>query len=1110
MKYRVLRSFLAEPIIQMIITHVAMIIIVATGILSTGRFARANYYEPADREIENRLAQGKLAEVMVGMLKDISVDYRRLLDCENNKSVALYTGQLRATCSEINQALKVLEHGGSYTHEQLVNFYDKDVISETIDYRAEAKHKTSIYQIDIEPKLDELQDRISETETLVLESIADRSTKNPTLRLTELQTEALLHRLTESANKVFYDIRESNKATLAEIRQIRDRVQTIVLLVNIVANIFVVGVALVISYKIFLILKKQQETETQNRRLSTLVEQNPSAIVITDLDGTIEYVNPAFLKISGYEYDEVIGCKPSVIKSDETPEHVFEDLWGTITAGDVWSDRLCNKRKDGSLFYEQVVISPVRNARGEIINYVSVKLDITQMVALEEEQKRTALSMKSIVDNLPLGVALINKQKRIIELNQEAARILGCSTPEEANRRFLGRECRAAFCDSEFESCPIIDQGKNGVYFAEKTISLNQDVCVLKSVIMINYNGEDVLMEVFFDITDRKLQEQRLKEEMEKSNQLMEEARAANQVKSDFLANMSHEIRTPLNSIIGMNQLLRRTELSEIQKKYIEQTKTASHMLLSIINDILDFSKIEAGKVEPEVIDVALIPFLNELKAIIEPQSGERALELKFTIDPELPDAVKTDRLRLGQVLLNLLGNAVKFTHDGFVELSVSAAPGELDDHAGCRIHFEVRDTGIGISPENMAVLFQPFSQSDMSTTRKYGGTGLGLVISNRLTRMLGGELHVDSEPGRGSRFYFDLDLPTGHCPIVEQNHPASQEFPDFSRYTILMAEDNDMNQQVAIGLMEPTGVSIALVPNGREAVRKVQENGFDLILMDLQMPVMDGYEAIRTIRKTHPDLPIVALSAAATAEDRQRAKEAGANVHVSKPIDQEDLFREMSRYLHRKAPSSHRIHAPAQAPEPPAGLPDTIVGFDMKNARMRLKSNLHKHLWNLRKTFGSRFSDLPLTLREKTDEHTRRELHTLKGLAGTFGALRLYEAAIQAEIEIKSDTGLSKEALQEFDASLREMLSGLEQVPEYKMFEAAGPEVSPKILEQITALLERHRRPPEELLGRASRYLSQTGQTEAAEEILELVEKYQLAAAAARITSLLSDTASA
>ena len=1037
MKIRDFRSFLSEPIIQMIILHVGMIVAAASGILAAEHYARTAYYEPGNRTIENRMARGKLAGAMVSMLKDVSVDYRRLVSSDNLKEAELYSSRLLHTCSEIHQALDVLENGGSYTYVQLVNYYDKDSISETIQYRAEHEQKIDTYSINIEPKLSELEDHIHQTLELVSTAISTGTESSAGRRLIELQTEALLRRTQESANQVFYDIREQNLSTHAELDRIRSHVETVILLINIIANLIVVGVALIISYKIFLILRTKRETDAQNRKLSTLVEQNPSAIVITDLEGTIEYANPAFLKITGYELDEVIGQNPRIIKSELTPDEVVRDLWDTITAGRVWSSRLCNKRKNGSLFYEQALVSPVRDGAGHITNYVSVKMDITQLVCLEEDQKRAHRSMKTIVDNLPLGVVLVNKHKRIINLNQEAARILGCENMEEAANLFVGHECREAFCDTEFNTCPILDLGKEGVYFVEKNITLHRDVYILKSVIKINYEGEDVLMEVFLDITDRKKQEQLLKQETEKSNRLMIEAHRANQVKSEFLANMSHEIRTPLNSIIGMNQLLRQTELNPKQQKFVQQITTASRLLLSIINDILDFSKIEAGKVDIERIDVARDPFFEDLKAMIENQAMEKGIDLIFSLSPDLPDAVETDRVRINQILLNLLNNAIKFTHEGSVELIVHPAEKTNQKPGECLIHFEVRDTGIGISPDKLKMLFQPFSQADTSTTRTYGGTGLGLVISSRLTELLGGKLSVESVVGKGSRFFFDLPFHIKQAPVTQRRTTRSKAAPDFTGQRILLVEDNDINQEVAKGLLQPTHAEITLAVNGQEAVNIISEQTFDLILMDLQMPIMDGYEAMRTLRPDHPDLPIIALSAAATSEDRSRAIEAGATAHVSKPIDQMELFHELSRHLNTAAESPPKPPPPPQTgtpvPPAPSAFPAELPGIDLNIAFKHLgraQARMQKRLWTLKDRFRSQFAPLPQQLRNTLNEETRRDLHTLKGLSGTIGATRLHTLSIQLEKEIPT-TGISDTLLREFSDSLAEVIHSLNSLPD-------------------------------------------------------------------------------
>ena len=469
------KAFFAEPIIQMIGLHVMLIILVAAGTLGLEQYVRKVYYEPAEHEVENRRSRSRLAEVIVGTLKDIEVEYRRLADCSSRKSVALHSGNLEASCREIRKALIVLENGGDYTHVRLANFYDKDEFSEFIHHERDADDGLLIYGINIAPKLEELLERIRKTEQIVLEEkIGDGVVRSGELRLVTLQTEALLLRLRESANKVFYDIRESNAATFEEIGAIRKKTQTAVLLINILSSCVVVGVALIISWKIFVILRSQRVTEAQNLKLSTLVEQNPSAIVITDLDGVIEYVNPAFLQLTGYSREESIGEKTSIIKSGMTPDAVYKDLWETIEAGKIWFGRLRNKRKNGTLFDEEVVISPVRDAGGRMINYVSVKLNITDKVELEEEQRRTHLSMKAIVDNLPIGVVLVNRRKEIIEINAEASRIFGFADLQSAEDFFLGRPCRDAFCDADCGKCPILDLHQEGESFVEKTVTLNK------------------------------------------------------------------------------------------------------------------------------------------------------------------------------------------------------------------------------------------------------------------------------------------------------------------------------------------------------------------------------------------------------------------------------------------------------------------------------------------------------------------------------------------------------------------------------------------------------------------------------------------------------------
>ncbi|WP_262886051.1 response regulator [Sunxiuqinia indica] len=375
-----------------------------------------------------------------------------------------------------------------------------------------------------------------------------------------------------------------------------------------------------------------------------------------------------------------------------------------------------------------------------------------------------------------------------------------------------------------------------------------------------------------------------------------EDAEQAAKEKAMFLANMSHEIRTPLNGIVGMIDILKGTELDEQQKEYVEIVDISSETLLMIINDILDFSKIEAGQITFERITFKLEREINEVKKLLNYKAEQKGLELIVEIDDSVPKMILGDPLRLKQILINLTNNAIKFTEAGFVKIKV-----KLDRNLGDknRLRFEVIDSGIGISEENQTKLFKSFSQADTSTTRKFGGTGLGLAISKRLSGLMGGEIGVTSDEGNGSTFWFTavLDIPKEISSKDDLDQiEVSREKSDKIVLNILLAEDNAINQKVAMLNIKQLGHHVELAHNGVVAVEMFAKKQFDFILMDIQMPGMDGMEATKAIRKIeqerneqHP-IPIIALTANMYKDDIKRFLDSGMNAHLGKPFKPDDL----------------------------------------------------------------------------------------------------------------------------------------------------------------------------------------------------------------------------
>ncbi len=507
-------------------------------------------------------------------------------------------------------------------------------------------------------------------------------------------------------------------------------------------------------------ITERQRSEDLVRRLSAAVEQCPVSVIMTDLSGTMFYVNRKFLEVTGYDLGEVIGQNPSILKSGRQSAEEYKRLWDTILAGNKWSGEFCNRRKNGELYWEHAVIQPIRD-----------------------------------------------------------------------------------------------DQGNNKYFLAVKE-----------------------------DITLRK----RVEAEREKAK---DDAEAASRAKSEFLANMSHEIRTPMNGIIGMTELLLETHLSGDQYECLGMVKSSADALLAVINDILDFSKIEAGRLELDPIEFGLRNSVDDTAATVAFKAQQKDLELITDIDPGIPEILIGDPLRLRQVLLNLLGNAIKFTEQGEIVLRVRL---KEKTGRGLLLQFSVQDTGIGIPANRQHEIFEAFTQADSSTTRKYAGTGLGLTISSRLARLMGGNIRVESEPGQGSTFYFTAEFGIGKA-LTDFVNP--QDTVDLRNFSVMVVDDNATNRQILRQVLLNWEMKPTVVDSAREALSLLQDaqksgKPFPLVISDVHMPEMDGFTLAKQI-KENPALAgatIMMLSSGERLGDGERCRDLGLNAYLTKPVRQSRL----------------------------------------------------------------------------------------------------------------------------------------------------------------------------------------------------------------------------
>jgi PAS domain S-box-containing protein len=664
--------------------------------------------------------------------------------------------------------------------------------------------------------------------------------------------------------------------------------------------------------------KTADELAKANAQINALIAYLPDLLWLKDPEGVYLTCNPRFEAFFGATREKIIGRTDYDFVDKALADFFREhDLKAMRRGGPSTNEEWITFASDGHRELLETTKVPVIDEQGKLIGVLGIGHDITERKRSELRLQESEQRFRSLHESMHDAFARTDNQGVIVECNQSFLDLIGYPEAEIGtltHRQITPERWHAA--EQSILEDEVLKLGASRVYEKEYIRKDGSTVPVeLRTSLLRDGEGKPIgTWAIIRDISERKRSEaeqEKHRQELEtlvgmrtmELRQAKEQAEAANQAKSSFLANMSHELRTPMNAIMGMTEsALQRTEDSQ-QKERLTKALRASHHLLAVINDILDLSKIDAERMTLEQTPYTLDGILNDLDPLISGKAQEKALHLRM----ELPAALGRQRLsgdpvRLRQVMLNLVGNAIKFTPPGgSVEIRVTALE-ESDAELLYRV--EVIDTGIGIAESTLPRLFNPFEQSDNTMTRKYGGTGLGLAICKRLIGLMGGDIGVSSTEGSGSTFWFTLRQPKVvtelETAIPEDEDAAEVIARDYSGLSILLAEDEPINQEVTCELLADTGLKVDVAEDGAAALAQASRKAYALVLMDVQMPVMNGLDATRAIRSLpgYQHVPVLAMTANAFAEDRQRCLDAGMNDHIGKPVAPEVLFRTLLKWL--------------------------------------------------------------------------------------------------------------------------------------------------------------------------------------------------------------------
>lgn len=742
-------------------------------------------------------------------------------------------------------------------------------------------------------------------------------------------------------------------------------------------------------------------------RTRAILDYAADGIVSLDGDGTLISFNRAAARLFGYTADEVVGSHIRLLipQPDGMSDRDYLDHHLQMGSGvPIGSGReVEGRRKNGSNFPLHLSMGEVHG--GSRRTYTANLSDLTERKQSEAQLRQTTSELRAIFQAFPDSYLRIDTDGNI--LDYQNGRNLSPAPPSVTLQRTLAEVFPVQIAEMLREAVHwVVHTG--APTSAEYAMEVDGARRHFESR-LVPLHDRQILM-IVRDITKRKQSEDELR-------RAKEAAEAASRAKGEFLANMSHEVRTPMNGILGMTQLALDTDLNAEQRDYLRTVWSSAQSLLTIINDILDFSKIEAGKLALESIDFDVREVLGETVKTLALRAHEKSLNLGHRVSPNVPTMLVGDPGRLRQVLMNLVGNAIKFTERGDISINVEIEGNEDKD---VTLHFAVRDTGIGIPASKRETIFKPFEQADSSMTRKYGGTGLGLTISRRLTELMGGALWFESEVGRGSTFHFTVQLRRSSqvsthvpAPTLALCAPNPRSRP----LRVLLAEDNAINRQLGVRLLEKLGHDVTVAKSGVEAVALWQSRPFDVVLMDVQMPEMDGFEATAAIREREAGanrrIPIIAVTAHAMKGDRERCLDAGMDDYVTKPIQMPELLRALDDIV------------------PHESVDATSLDRDALLNRVSHDVELLRELAGLFKEDAPRLlTEIREAIGNGDANRIERAAHSLKGTAGNFGAYQTAAAAGRIEVFGKNgDVRSAAAALPRLEETLNHFQPALDQL---------------------------------------------------------------------------------